>query len=87
MVMSPFSPHAHTHTHTHAHKHTPDLETLQKEAESAARLGYTGKQVIHPSQVPVVQAAFSPGQRQVDWARGLIQAFQQHQESGKVGKW
>ena len=47
-------------------------------------MGYTGKQVIHPSQVPVVQRAFSPSQEQVQWASGLIQAFHQHQQSGKV---
>ena len=47
-------------------------------------MGYTGKQVIHPAQVPVVQRAFSPSQEQVQWASGLIQAFHQHQQSGKV---
>ena len=48
-------------------------------------MGYTGKQVIHPAQVPVVQQAFSPSREQVQWAGGLIQAFHQHQQSGKVG--
>ena len=48
-------------------------------------MGYTGKQVIHPAQVPVVQQAFSPSRGQVTWASGIIRAFHQHQESGKVG--
>ncbi len=61
-----------------------ELDSLQKEAESGARLGFTGKQVIHPNQVPVVQTAFSPSVDQVDWAVGLIEAFRQHQASGKV---
>ena len=47
-------------------------------------MGFTGKQVIHPGQVPVVQEAFSPSPQQVEWAQGLIQAFHQHQASGKV---
>lgn len=47
-------------------------------------MGFTGKQVIHPDQVPVVQQAFAPSPQQVEWARGLIQAFQEHQALGKV---
>ena len=34
--------------------------------------------------MPVVQDAFSPSQQMVDWAGGVIDAFQKHQESGKV---
>lgn len=47
-------------------------------------MGFTGKQVIHPSHVPIVQRAFSPTQEQVDWATELVEAFSKHTESGKV---
>ncbi len=47
-------------------------------------MGFRGKQVIHPDQVPLVQAAFSPSPQRVEWAEGLIEAFNQHQSSGKV---
>lgn len=47
-------------------------------------MGYTGKQVIHPLQVPVVQEAFLPNKQQVEWAKGLLEAFERHQKSGKV---
>lgn len=47
-------------------------------------MGYTGKQVIHPSQVPVVQKAFLPNKQQVEWAKGILEAFEVHQKSGKV---
>ena len=40
--------------------------------------------MIHPDQVPVVQAAFSPSPKQLEWARGLTVAFHEHQASGKV---
>ena len=43
-----------------------------------------GKQVIHPSQIPVVQQAFSPSPDKVEWARELIKAFDEQQQSGKV---
>src|SRR5581483_4411444 len=39
-----------------------DLEGLRAEARRGAQLGYTGMQVIHPNQVPVVQEAFTPDQ-------------------------
>ena len=61
-----------------------DLHSLQQQAEEGARMGFTGKQVIHPDQVPVVQQAFSPSPQQTEWALGLIEAFEQHQVSGKV---
>ena len=44
----------------------------------------SGKQVIHPNQVPVVQNAFSPSEDQVRWARGLVRAFAENQKAGKV---
>ena len=37
-----------------------DLDGLKKQAEQGAAWCFTGKQVIHPQQVPIVQAAFSP---------------------------
>ncbi|XP_019646560.1 PREDICTED: citrate lyase subunit beta-like protein, mitochondrial [Branchiostoma belcheri] len=60
-----------------------DTESLRRQAEEGAKMGFTGKQVIHPLQVPIVQQAFSPSPERVVWARGLIQAFQQHQQEGK----
>jgi citrate lyase subunit beta-like protein len=47
-------------------------------------MGFTGKQVIHPDQIPVVNTAFSPTHATVQWATEMIQAFNEHQKSGKV---
>ena len=58
--------------------------TLHNNCKIAYSVSLCCLQVIHPSQVPVVQDAFSPSQQMVDWAGGVIVAFQQHQESGKV---
>ena len=46
-------------------------------------MGYTGKQVIHPDQVGIVQEAFMPTQEQIEWATGLLEAFDVHQKVGK----
>jgi citrate lyase subunit beta-like protein len=59
-----------------------DSEGLHLEALEGARLGFSGKQVIHPNQVPVVQIAYTPTDEAIDHALRLIEAFQVVQESG-----
>ncbi|CAF0858395.1 unnamed protein product [Brachionus calyciflorus] len=59
-----------------------DLEGLRVQCEQGSRMGFTGKQVIHPGQVDVCQQAFTPSKERIDWALGLIEAFDQHQKSG-----
>ncbi|CAG0920746.1 unnamed protein product [Notodromas monacha] len=59
-----------------------DSEGLKRQAEQGARWGFTGKQVIHPDQVPIVQAAFTPSPEKIKFARGLIAAFEESQSSG-----
>jgi len=57
---------------------------LKEQSLEGARMGFTGKQVIHPLQIPVVQEAFTPSEQKIEWATELIKAFQDHQMSGKV---
>jgi len=52
-----------------------DLEGLRGEAALARRLGFFGKSAIHPSQVPVINEAFTPTAEELDWARRVIAAF------------
>lgn len=65
------------------HINFKDLDGLRKQSIEGARMGFTGKQVIHPVQVPVVQEAFSPSKEKVEWATKLVVAFEEHQKSGK----
>ncbi|XP_071955738.1 citramalyl-CoA lyase, mitochondrial-like [Antedon mediterranea] len=60
-----------------------DLKSLEKQSLEGATMGFTGKQVIHPNQVDVVQRAFSPSDEKVEWAQELIKEFENHQQSGK----
>ncbi|XP_072252711.1 citramalyl-CoA lyase, mitochondrial isoform X2 [Leuresthes tenuis] len=60
-----------------------DVEGLRQQAREGALMGFTGKQVIHPGQIQVVQEEFSPSQERVQWAKELIAAFDQHQKEGK----
>ncbi|GAB4820953.1 hypothetical protein N2152v2_007999 [Parachlorella kessleri] len=54
------------------------------ECEEGRRLGFTGKQVIHPTQVLPAQAAFSPDPHDVEEAKQLVKAFDKHQQAGKA---
>ncbi|XP_038673960.1 citramalyl-CoA lyase, mitochondrial isoform X2 [Scyliorhinus canicula] len=60
-----------------------DEEGLCRQSREGALMGFTGKQVIHPSQIPIVQEAFSPNPERVKWAQELIDAFGEHQKLGK----
>src|SRR5215216_4989895 len=60
-----------------------DLEGLRLEAEQAARLGFSGKQIIHPNQVAPVQEAFTPSAETVAYAQRVVDAFTTSQREGK----
>lgn len=49
---------------------------LDEEARAARRLGFTGKAAIHPTQVSIIQAAFSPAPEAVAWARRIVAAYE-----------
>jgi citrate lyase subunit beta/citryl-CoA lyase len=59
-----------------------DPEGLALEAEQAKRLGYQGKTCIHPSQVDVVNAIFTPSTEEVERARRLVEAFDAAEKVG-----
>ena len=49
---------------------------LEEESRATRRLGFTGKAAIHPTQVPIIQAAFSPPADAVSWARRIVAAYE-----------
>jgi citrate lyase subunit beta / citryl-CoA lyase len=53
-----------------------DLDGLKASAASAAAIGFDGKWVLHPSQVDVVNAEFSPTQTEYDRAELIIEAYE-----------
>ena len=52
-----------------------DDDRLRAECETAAAMGYDGKSLIHPRQIDVCNAAFSPGADEVAWATNVRDAF------------
>jgi len=59
-----------------------DVEGLRRECERAMQMGYTGKMAIHPRQVEVINAAFTPTAEAVAQAQRLIEAYVQQQAAG-----
>ena len=62
-----------------------DTAGLAAECAEAERDGFTAKMAIHPAQVPVINAAFTPSQAAVDAARALVEAFAAAGNPGVVG--
>ena len=60
-----------------------DREGLRLEAEQAAGFGFSGKQIIHPSQVPVVQEAFTPSAEEINYAKRVVETFEASQREGR----
>ena len=59
-----------------------DEDGLRKEAEAAAREGFTGKLAIHPAQVAAINAAFTPSADEVSHARAIVDAFEAQPDAG-----
>lgn len=59
-----------------------DDEGFRRSTETAKRLGFQGKLCIHPDQVPVVNAMFSPTAAEVADARRVIAAFREAEAKG-----
>jgi len=57
---------------------------LVEECAEAAAMGFMGKLTIHPTQVDVVNRAFTPSEGEVAAARELLLAFAEAQTEGKM---
>jgi (S)-citramalyl-CoA lyase len=53
-----------------------DPEGLLEECRRVQALGFTGKAMIHPKQLPVVNSVFTPDAGRIAWARRVIEAFE-----------
>ncbi len=60
-----------------------DLQALRAEAGFGARLGFAGKQVIHPDQIAPVQEAFTPCEEAIAQAQRIISAFEAVERQGR----
>ena len=56
---------------------------LEEECTQGRDMGFDGKTLIHPAQIDLANAAFSPSEEDVDLARRQIAAFDEVEASGQ----
>lgn len=61
---------------------TADPEALSASTRRVARLGYVGRACIHPAQIPVVHAVFTPTSEQVDEAKETLRLLAEAEATG-----
>ena len=49
---------------------------LRDQATFAASLGFFGKSAIHPRQLDILHAVFTPTSAEIDWAQSVLTAFE-----------
>jgi citrate lyase beta subunit len=59
-----------------------DEEGLGRSCLIARSLGFDGKWCIHPAQIAVVNEAFSPTEKEVDWAKKVVAAYDEANAEG-----
>ena len=62
-----------------------DSEGLEKMARRARRAGFRGMLAIHPDQVPVINATFTPSPDEIAHAEKVLAAFDANPGAGTVG--
>ncbi len=62
-----------------------DVAALEAECRAARRDGFSGKMAIHPDQVPIINAAFTPTIEEIAEAHKIISAFAAQPGAGVIG--
>ncbi len=66
------------------HADFSDTDGLKRAAETARADGFTGMLAIHPAQVPVINAAFTPSEEEIAEARAIVAAFAESPGAGAL---
>ncbi|BAK65645.1 putative citrate lyase beta chain [Sphingobium sp. SYK-6] len=61
-----------------------DMDGLAAYVARARRDGFTGMLALHPAQVPVINAGFTPDADEVARARAIVEAFATHPGAGAL---
>jgi len=54
-----------------------DMEAFEANVRDGRQMGYEGRMIIHPSQVEVSNRLYSPDPADVEWAVGVVKAFEE----------
>jgi citrate lyase subunit beta/citryl-CoA lyase len=64
--------------------HYKDPDGLVASSERVRDMGFRGKMCIHPAQVPIINEAFTPSEKDVALARKIIAAFEEAEAQGSA---
>lgn len=59
-----------------------DVDGLVRDATLAKNLGYSGKSIIHPSQIEPVHKVFLPSKNDIEWAKKVVKVLGEAMERG-----
>jgi citrate lyase beta subunit len=59
-----------------------DEEGLRESCLIARSLGFDGKWCIHPAQIEAVNEVFSPTEREIEWAKKVVEAYEEASAAG-----
>jgi citrate lyase subunit beta / citryl-CoA lyase len=59
-----------------------DVQGLRRESEQAKLLGFTGKQLIHPRHIDIVNEVFSPSPEDIEYAQSVVAAYEEAKARG-----
>jgi citrate lyase subunit beta/citryl-CoA lyase len=59
-----------------------DTDGLIRDARQSRDLGFTGKSLIHPSQIDAINACFQPTAAEIEYAQKVVEAFKSGEERG-----
>ncbi len=54
-----------------------DVEAFKANCLSGAQLGFEGRQIINPRQIPVAHEVYSPAPERVEWAKEITKVFEE----------
>nr|KIR49654.1 citrate lyase subunit beta-like protein [Cryptococcus bacillisporus CA1280] len=60
-----------------------DKEVLREESEEGRRLGFDGKQAIHPEQIDIIHSSFAPSEKDILKAARVKFSFEHYDQLGK----
>ena len=54
-----------------------DVEAFKENCRSGAQLGFEGRQIINPRQIPISHEVYSPAPERVEWAKEITKVFEE----------
>ena len=60
-----------------------DTKGLEKDCKLGKSLGYSGKSIIHPDQIPIAHKLFYPSKTEISWAQKVCTEYEKSTKKGK----